>query len=180
MVISLVLAIAENDVIGRDGTIPWHLPDDLERFKAITMGHTIVMGRKTFEAIGKPLPNRRNVVLTRNRDFEGMDLTVFHEFEAALSSAAGEEEVFVIGGAEVFSEALPRAGRVYMTAVHAEIEGDTKFSEFEESGWELLEDQFHDSDEKHQHPFSFRIYERAHKRKGPAPQSRGTGPNTCC
>ena len=158
--ISLVFAIAENGVIGRDGVIPWHLPDDLRRFKEITTGHTIVMGRKTFESIGKPLPGRHSVVLTRDREYEACGATVVHNLEDALSYGAGEDEVFVIGGAELFSQALPRANRVYLTTVHAEVAGDTTFGEFEESGWELIEEEYHDSDSTHRYPFSFRVYRR--------------------
>jgi dihydrofolate reductase len=162
--ISLVVAVAANGVIGRGDTLPWHLPDDLKRFKALTTGSTIVMGRKTFESIGNPLPNRRNVVLTRDRDFKREGVVVLHALADALGDARGGEEIFIIGGAEVFRMSLPQADRVYQTAVHAEVEGDTRLAEFDLSGWELREDEFHDADDEHEYAFSFRVYERSERR----------------
>lgn len=165
--VSLIFAMAENGIIGRGGALPWHLPADLRRFKALTTGHTTVMGRKTFESIGKPLPNRRNVVLTRNRCFFRDGVVVVHELADALRDADGEEEIFIVGGAEVYRQSLPRADRVYQTLVHAEVEGDTSFAEFDHADWELREDELHEPDDEHEYPFSFRVYVR--RKRGPVP-----------
>jgi len=162
--ISLVVAVAENGVIGICGALPWHLPKDLKRFKALTSGHTTVMGRRTFESIGNPLPNRRNVVLTRNRDFRREGVRVVHTLEDALRIINEDPEIFVIGGAEVFRLALPLAERVHQTVVHAEVGGDTCFDEFDPSDWELCEDEFQDADENHAYAFSFRFWVRRAKR----------------
>src|SRR5262245_37513826 len=129
MRISLIAAMAENGVIGRGGQLPWRLEADLARFKQLTMGHTVIMGRKTWESIGRPLPGRRMIVVTRQGRYAADGIEVAGNLEAALEAArvAGEEEAFIIGGAEVYRQALPLADRLYMTLVLAEIEGDTKF-----------------------------------------------------
>jgi dihydrofolate reductase len=163
--ISLILAMAENGVIGRGGRLPWHLPADLKRFKALTTGHTIVMGRKTFESIGEPLPNRRNVILTRNVNFHHDGVIVVHNLADAFLGADEEEKIFVAGGAEVYRQAIPQADRVYQTLVHSEVDGDICFADFNPSEWDLLEDEFHAADSKHAYPLSFRLYKRP--KKGP-------------
>jgi dihydrofolate reductase len=157
--ISLVVAVAENGVIGRGGNLPWHLPRDLERFRRLTSGHSVIMGRKTLESIGEPLPNRRNIVLTNNRELTLDGVEIVHELKDALA-ATENEEVFVIGGAEVFATALDLADRIYLTLVHAEFEGDRVFGDFDVSDWVLLEEEFHGADERHQHSFTFKVYER--------------------
>src|SRR6185436_13379778 len=135
--VSLIAAMAENRVIGRDGGLPWRLPDDLRRFKELTVDHTIIMGRKTFDEIKRPLDNRRNVVITRNPDFRPHGVTVVPSFKEALALGATEDEVFVIGGGEIFAKALPFADRIYLTLVHAQVEGDTVFPHFEAGAWTL-------------------------------------------
>ena len=162
--ISLILAMAENGVIGRGGTLPWHLPDDLRRFKKLTTGHTVVMGRKTFEAIGKPLPDRRNVVLTRNRAYCRYGVLVLHDLSEALRGAGEADEIFVAGGAEIYRQLIQKADRVYQTLVHAIVEGDTSFEGFDVSEWNLMEEEFHEADTSHAYPFSFRFYIRDEKR----------------
>jgi dihydrofolate reductase len=157
--ISLIAAMAENRVIGKDGMLPWHLPEDLKRFKRTTVDHTVIMGRRTFDEIKRPLANRRNVVITRNRDFRQPGVTVVPNLDEALALGAGEREVFVIGGAEIFRLALPRADRLYLTVVHGTVEGDAYFPLFETGDWVLVEDQRHEADEKHAYAFSFRTYE---------------------
>ncbi len=171
MTISLVVAVAENGVIGRGGVLPWHLPKDLERFRMLTSGHTVIMGRKTLESIGKPLPNRRNIVLTNNRELklDGVDI-VLDMKHALAATDTDNEEVFVIGGAEVFSSTLDLADRIYLTLVHAELEGDKVFDDIDPSDWVLLQEEFHDADERHQHAFTFRVLERRIRKK-PAPQN---------
>ena len=163
MKITLIAAMAENRVIGRAGTLPWHLPDDLRRFKRRTTGHAVVMGRRTFESLGGPLPDRRAIVITRRRDFTAVGATVTHSLDEALDIARGwnEREVFILGGSEVYALALPLADRLELTVVHAEIEGDTLFPEFDLAAWVLIEDDHREADERHRHAFSFRCYERA-------------------
>ncbi len=160
MSISLVVAVAENGVIGKGGALPWHLPDDLERFKELTSGHTVVMGRRTFDSIGTALPNRRNIVLTRNKTFEVEGIETLHTPEDVLRIDSEEHETFVIGGAEVFRLFLCHADRVHVTLVHAEVAGDTHFEASVLSEWDLCADVFCDKDEKHEFSFSFRTYRR--------------------
>lgn len=160
MTVSLVLAISENGVIGRTGGLPWHLPEDLHHFKSLTMGHTVVMGRKTFEAVGRPLRGRHTVVVTKDRAFQPEGVTVAHNIEDALGWGTGDEEIFVAGGADVYRQTLPYADRVYLTLVHARVEGDVDFAELDLSTWKLVEEQFHARDERHEYSFSIRVYSR--------------------
>ena len=160
MIVSLVAAMAENRVIGRDGKVPWHLPDDLKFFKRLTVDHTVIMGRKTFEEIRRPLANRRNVVISRRPDFRPAGVTVVPTLAEALALGATEREVFVIGGGEIYRLALPRAERLYLTVVHAEVEGDTYFPPFDQAAWMLDAESYHPADERHAFPFSFRTYLR--------------------
>ncbi len=160
MRISLVFAMAENRVIGRDGALPWRLPADFRHFKRLTTGHTLIMGRKTFESIGRPLPGRRSVVLSRRPGYRPEGVEVAGGLEAALALAAGEEEVFVIGGAALFAEALPRARRVYLTLVHGEVDGDVQAPPLDPAAWRLVEERRRPADERHPWDLSFRTYER--------------------
>lgn len=129
MIVSLIAAMAENRVIGRDGALPWHLPADLARFKALTIGHPVIMGRKTFTAIGRPLPGRLNIVLSRQPMFRPAGVVVARSFAEALALASGAAEVFICGGGELYREALPLAERVYLTIIHRAYPGDTTFPE---------------------------------------------------
>lgn len=131
MKLSLIVAVAENGVIGKNNTLPWRLPEDLKRFKAITWGHPIVMGRKTFESLGRPLPGRLNLVVTRNPDYRPEGATVATSLEDALKKAGSAEEAFVIGGSALFKEALPKADRVFLTRLHRAFDGDVYFPETE-------------------------------------------------
>lgn len=159
--VSLVAAMAENRVIGRAGGLPWHLPRDLQHFKQITLDHTVIMGRKTFDELkGRPLANRRNVVVTRNPAFHPHGVTVVPNLEEALALGATEREVFVIGGGEIFREAMPRADRLYLTIVHAEVVGDTLFPAFDLAAWALESEERHEADAKHAYAFTFRAYRR--------------------
>ena len=160
MKISVIAAMSENRVIGRDGALPWHLPADLARFKSITTGHAVIMGRKTFESVGKPLPNRRTIVITRNNDYQCAGVFIAHSLDEALDHAAREDEIFILGGEAVYRIALPRADRLYLTIVHATIEGDTYFPRFDFDDWKLVEDERHEVDDRHAYAFSFRRYER--------------------
>lgn len=160
-IVSLVAAMAENRVIGRGGGLPWRLPDDLKHFKRLTVDHTVIMGRKTFDEIKRPLANRRNVIISRNRAFRPPSVTVVPSLEEALALGATEREVFVIGGGEIYRQALPLADRIYLTVVHAQVEGDTWFPVFETTdGWVLEEETPHPADDRHAYSFTFRTYRR--------------------
>ncbi len=160
MKISVIAAMSRNRIIGRDGALPWHLPTDLARFKSITTGHTVIMGRKTFESVGKPLPNRRTIVITRNNDYQCAGVFVAHSLDEALDQAAREDEIFILGGEAVYRIALPRADCLYLTIIHATIEGDTYFPTLDFDDWKLVEDERHEADDRHAYAFSFRRYER--------------------
>jgi dihydrofolate reductase len=145
MILSLVVAMSENKVIGRDGDLPWRLPNDLKHFKQVTMGKPIIMGRKTWESLYvKPLPGRRNILVTRNAGYEAEGAETSDSLESALTLVAGESEVMVIGGAELFATALDTATRLHLTEVHAEIEGDTYFPDFDRSLWRETSREAHD------------------------------------
>ena len=161
MTVSIIVAISENSVIGLHGNMPWRLPDDLKRFKALTTGHAVIMGRKTFDSIGRPLPNRINIVITRDPQCAIEGVTVAHSLDEAFQQAAGLDEIFIIGGGEVYQRAINLADRMYVTLIHATFDGDTFFPAFEEDDWQLVSDEHHDADDRHAHAFSFRLYERA-------------------
>jgi dihydrofolate reductase len=161
MKVSLIVAASENNVIGVHGNLPWKLPKDWQRFKALTMGHPVIMGRKTFESIGRPLPGRRNIVLSRSMDAtEGIDVT--HSVSKALElvQESGAEEAWVIGGGEIYREALPLADCVELTRVHATVEGDVSFPELNMNEWEETFHEDHPADEKHEHAFTFLTFKR--------------------
>ena len=149
-----LVAMADNGVIGRDNGLPWHLPDDLKRFKAFTIGHTVLMGRRTFESIGKALPGRRNLVLTRNPAWRAAGCETVASFDAAVASA-GDSTLFVIGGAEVFSACWPMIGRVELTEVHTDAEGDIRLTGFDRRQWREIFREEHAVDPRHAYPFSF-------------------------
>jgi dihydrofolate reductase len=163
MILSCIAAVADNGVIGRGNGLPWRLSADLKRFKQLTTGHTLIMGRKTFESIGKPLPNRTSIVLTRDRGYRAPGAIVVHDLNEALERCKGEQEVFVIGGAAVFREALPRVTRLYLTRVHADIEGDVHFPEVNLEAWERLEQVSLPADEKNNYPTTYEVYVRRHQ-----------------
>jgi len=162
MKITVIAAVAENRVIGRDGGLPWRLPDDMRRFKQRTKGHVVIMGRRTFESLAAPLSDRPAIVVSRNRDLDTGEATLANSLDEALGIArgSGEAEVFILGGSQIYAMALPLADRIELTVVHAEIEGDTYFPEFDLAAWTITEDQRHEVDDRHEHPFSFRCYER--------------------
>ncbi len=127
MIISIIAAMADNRVIGRGNVIPWHIPEDMKRFREITMGHPVILGRKTFESIGRPLPGRKTVIVTRKRGYCAEGCVVVHDLQEALAKCADADEVFICGGGEVYREAMPLASRIYLTVVHLEVDGDTLF-----------------------------------------------------
>lgn len=176
MTVTILVAVAENGVIGASGTLPWHLPNDFRRVKRRTTGHSLIMGRKTFESIGKPLPDRRSIVLSRDPDLviDGADVTDSLESALALAEEAGETEAFVFGGAGVFARALELdlVDRLEVTLVHAEIEGDVRFPEWDPSQWRLVADERFERDRRHAHDYSFRSFvRRRDEASGPRPGS---------
>lgn len=151
--------MAENGVIGRDNQLPWVLPEDLRRFKAITLGKPILMGRRTFESIGRPLPGRSSLVLTRSSSFQAAGTQIVHSLEEALDAASASAELVVIGGAEVYRAALPLARRIYLTRVQAQVAGDTRFPELP-AGWRHLDRSVWPADARHAYPLTFETLER--------------------
>ncbi len=166
--ISLIAAMAENGTIGRDNSLPWRLPDDLKRFKALTMGKHLLMGRRTYESIGRPLPGRTCLVLTRDRDWDAEGAVVVHSLGQALSYARDAEELLAIGGAEIYRLLMPFARRIYLTLVHAEIPGDTFFPDFDPTQWADVECRSYPADERNTYPFTFVTLERKSEPQAPA------------
>ncbi|MBT8101609.1 MAG: type 3 dihydrofolate reductase [Gammaproteobacteria bacterium] len=158
--ISIIVAASMNNVIGAKGGLPWRLPDDLERFKQLTLGKPIVMGRLTWESIGRPLPGRQNIVLTRQVDFSADGCDVAASPADALSLAGDATEIMIIGGSQIYEFFLPKAGRLHLTRVRAEIEGDAFFPMIDDRAWQLVDREFHEADDAHQFAFEFRTYER--------------------
>ena len=163
--LSAIVAVSENFVIGLQNELPWHLPADLKRFKRLTMGHHIVMGRKTYESIGRPLPGRTSVVVTRDATYcppgaRSDDVLVVPSLDAALESVADDDEAFIIGGESIFRLALPVTERLYLTLVHADVDGDVYFPGESLADWKLIREEAHPADERHEYPYSFRVYSR--------------------
>ena len=160
MILSLIVAVSKNNVIGVDNRLLWHMPADLKHFKNTTMGSPVIMGRKTYESIGKPLPGRTNIVVTRNEDFEADGCTVANTLQEAVDLCEKEKEVFIIGGGEVYKQAIHAADRIYITRIDHLFEGDTHFPEINFSEWKLVKYEKHHADEKNQYEYSFAQYER--------------------
>lgn len=162
MIISLIVAISSNNVIGKDNKLPWHLPEDLKYFKNITWAMPVVMGRKTFSSLGKPLAGRKNIVITRQPGWQAEGVTVVNSFEEAVSIAMNEEvkEIFIIGGAEIFKAAIPLVKRMYITRIHHDFEGDIFFPDFSREEWKRVSVRDCLPDEKNRYAYSFEIWER--------------------
>ncbi len=166
MKLVLIAAYAQNRVVGINNKLPWHLPEDLKYFKRTTTGKAIIMGRKTYDSIGRPLPNRTNIVISRNANFSAEGVKVVSSLEAAIELAQevnfinGVEEVMVIGGASIYEEALPKADRLYLTHVHAEVKGDAYFPEIDLSQWAQVTCEDHDASEKNPYAYSFAVYDK--------------------
>ena len=159
--LSAIVAVSENGAIGIDGDLPWRLSADLKRFKEITMGHHMVMGRKTWESIGRPLPGRTSVVVTHQAEYDVPDgVLVADSFDAALELCGTDDEVFVIGGAALFELALPRAQRLYLTVVHAEVDGDVWMPHVDLDEWTLVREERVEADEKNEYASTFKLLER--------------------
>ncbi len=162
MTVSIIAAVSDNNVIGRHNAIPWHLSTDLKRLKTLTMGHHMVMGRKTFESLGRPLPGRTIVVITHDASFKPDGVLTAPSLDGALDLASLDDEIFVAGGAQIYEQALHRADRMYLTRVHAEIDGDAFFPEFDDvTEWNLVDAEHCEADDKNEYPYSFLTYERA-------------------
>ena len=160
MTVSIIVAMGENNAIGKDNQLLWHLPADLRHFKNKTSGHTIIMGRKTFDSVGKPLPNRRNIVVTR-QDIKIEGCEVVKSIDDALVLCRDDEEVFIGGGAEIYKLAMPKTDRIYLTIVHQEFDADTFFPEIDFSQWVETSHEDHEADPKNYIPYSFLTLERA-------------------
>ena len=157
--LSLIVAVAQNGVIGDRNALLWHISEDLKHFKALTSGHPVVMGRKTYESLGRPLPNRTNVVISR-QELEIPGCRVVHSLDEALALFPGDEEVFILGGAQIYAEALPRADRFYLTRVFHDYEGDTRFPEWDEAQWRLVSSEAFPCGREYPWPFVFECWER--------------------
>ncbi len=169
MLLSLIVAMAENRVIGHHNQLPWHLPADLQFFKRTTLGKPVIMGRKTFQSIGRPLPQRPNIVISARPDYRAEGCAVVHSLDQALTVAGEAAEVMVIGGAQVFAEALPRAERIYLTRIGAVVAGDVLFPELNPAQWRELWREDHDPDPRNPLPYSFTLLARVEATPLPAP-----------
>ncbi len=159
MEISLILAASDNNIIGHDNQMPWHLSNDLKRFKSLTFGHPVIMGRKTFESLGRPLPGRQNIVITRNADYTAAGCDVVSSIEDALDMVSGHDEVFIIGGGQIYSQMWEKADNLYLTRVHTLIDGETSVPEITDY-WKEVSRESHDADEKNQYPYTFIDYKK--------------------
>ena len=160
--LSIIAAMAENRVIGKDNKMPWHLPADLKHFKTLTSGHPVLMGRKTYQSIGQPLPNRANIILTRDANYSAPDCMVVTKVETALSIASeiDQDEIFVIGGADIYKQLLPKIQKIYLTIIHHSFEGDAFFPELDANHWHETNSEKHAADEKNQYDYSFKTFEK--------------------
>ncbi len=158
--LSLIVAMARNRIIGANGKIPWHLPNELQLFKSVTMGHHIIMGRKTYESIGRLLPGRTTVIVTRQKDYAIAGAKMAHTLDEAVALCAGDSEIFIIGGGELYRAALPKADRIYLTVVDAEPAGDTKMPELDAAQWRVHGVQRYGRDDRHAHDYRFEIHDR--------------------
>ncbi len=160
MKLSIIVAASTNNVIGRDGGLPWRLPEDLKRFKQVTMGKPIIMGRATWESIGRALPGRQNIVMTRRKDFAAAGCDVVATLDGALETAGDATEVMIIGGGNLYQQFLPKTDRMYFTRVHAQIDGDTCFPEFDESEWQLMDKAEYPADPEREYAFDILTLDR--------------------
>jgi len=162
LIVSLLVAAGENNAIGKDNALPWHLPNDLKYFRNQTWAMPVLMGRKTYDSIGRPLPGRQNIVITRNRHWNAEGITVVHSLREALEAAQrlDVKEIFVIGGAQIFTEAFPVAGRIYLTRVHHSFEGDVFFPDIDPSQWTLVSSRYCAADEKNAYAHTFEVWEK--------------------
>jgi len=156
--ITLIAAVAENNALGKDNQLIWHLPNDFKRFKEITSGHYIVMGRKTFESFPKPLPNRTHVIITRQKDYKAEGCIIVDSIEKAIEKCPKNEELFIIGGAQIYQQSMDFADKIELTRVHASFEADAYFPEINLNQWKLIFEEKHFKDEKHNFDFTFQTF----------------------
>jgi dihydrofolate reductase len=161
MIISLIAAVAENNVIGKNNKLPWYLPEDLKYFKRITDGHHVIMGRGTYESLGNALSGRTNIIITRQKDYDAPQCIIVGDLKSAFTYAEehDEAEVFVLGGGDVFSQALSWADKIYITRIFHSFPGDTFFPEFSSAEWILISEERHDADTRNKYSFAFQVYE---------------------
>lgn len=159
-VLSMIVATADNNVIGKGNTMPWHLPADLAYFKKVTLGKPIIMGRKTYESIGRPLPGRRNIVISRDQNYHAQGVDVVTSVEQALALASGVDEIMVIGGGAIYQHCLPTATRLYVTHIKAAIEGDTHFPDYNDGRWQKVSSELYAADAKNPYDLDFCIYQK--------------------
>ncbi len=159
MILSAIVAVAQNGVIGNNNQLIWHISEDLKYFKATTINHSIIMGRKSYESIGKALPNRRNIIVTRNVEFEAPGCEVVNSIEEAIALCSSESEVFISGGGEIYKAALPLCDRLYITEISQSYEGSTVFPEIDKNAWREISREDFERGAKYEHPFSFVVYE---------------------
>jgi dihydrofolate reductase len=160
MIISMIVAAAENNAIGKNNEMLWRLPNDFKYFKDKTSGHTIIMGRKTYDSMGKALPNRKNIIITRDQDLKLPDATVTHSMEEALGFGNPDEEIFIIGGAEIYKHGMPFANRIYLTRVHQHYDADAFFPDLDQETWTEVSSERHEPDEKNNVAYTFTVLER--------------------
>jgi dihydrofolate reductase len=162
MIIALVLAVSENGVIGKDNALPWRLPADLRYFRKVTASYPLIMGRKTFDSVGRPLPGRRNIIITRQANFQIPGCDVVHTLDEAiqLAQSTNAPQISIVGGAEIFRQALPLATRIYLTRIHAEFEGDAFFAIPDPEKWKEVSRDDHLADAENPYSYSFIVYER--------------------
>ena len=157
---SIIVAAAENNAIGKNNGLLWQMPEDLKFFKKTTTGHTVIMGRKTYESVGKPLPKRRNIIITRQKDYNVDGAEVVHSLDEALALCDPKEENFIIGGAEIYSQAMDKVDRIYFTLIYGEFEADTFFPPILQDFWQLVSESFHNADDKNPYDYNFMVYEK--------------------
>ncbi|MGS2738030.1 dihydrofolate reductase [Sinomicrobium sp. M5D2P17] len=158
--VTIIAAAAENNALGKDNDLVWHLPDDFKRFKTLTTGHHIIMGRKTFESFPKPLPNRVHIVVSRQKDYKKEGCITVHSIEEALALAKEDNQPFIIGGGEIYRLGMPYTDKIELTRVHGEFEADTFFPEIDPEQWELTASEHHSKDERHNYDFTYLTYIR--------------------
>ena len=158
--LSIIVAISDNNVIGTGNTLPWRMSDDLKRVKLLTMGHHLIMGRKTFESIGRPLPGRTTVIITRQADYKSEGCVVVNTLQDAIRTASADPEAFIFGGGEIFREAIPFVDRIYLTRIHTTVKGDTFFPELIPNEWDVVDEKEFSADEKNEYSCTLRILQR--------------------
>ena len=156
--ITIIAAAAENNALGKDNQLVWHLPNDFKRFKEITSGHYIIMGRKTFESFPKPLPNRTHIIITRQKNYKVENCIVVNSIEKAMEACPKDETIFIIGGAEIYNQSINLADKIELTRVHANFEADAYFPEIDLNKWKLVFEDYHSKDEKHNFDFTFQTF----------------------